>query len=330
MLKKSNLVEAKKLKINDFSNVLYSLQDKQYDAVGLLKPLEYALFESNKLLVHEKAYQKSSNFIYNDLKRCVTQKSPIILFHTSIKLDKLLKKQLNSSLEILHKENKDDSCLTLKKIREDKNLIQLEEEINNIDYFCVADGHHRLSALSKYYQNNQNIPNEQKLLFTLILHISSVRTTRQTLALKWNLFFLFDFFKILKKYFVCVKLSHSILPETSNSILMLYKGDWYILTYLEKVEINLYNKCVFKKHFLDNLSSESYTIVKENLLVKDINNFKLADYGLEDENTIVFFLPSDKPETVFNLAKEKRYAIQHSTCFLPKLAPEVIEYDLPY
>lgn len=310
------------------SNFIYTARKDMFYSIGLIKAIPYSFAEQGRIYMHEKIYGKASKRIYNDFLKTGVQKKPIMLFHDHLDLNQILRNELQSA-EILHSAlNRDGFQEVVQAIQHQTTIDSIEKELSKIKCFCVADGHHRLSALLNYYKSNVEISPDMRKIYSGVFYSSDVKTLGQSIVIEIPFQQIPSFMMRAEKLCRISKVTSPSYSACSNKFLMHTKGEWYEFDFIEKIEDRDLNKVLFNRHFLKKISNLPLKKIKENLTVFDLQTYRPSNYGINESNTITFFLAPDDPLTVFELAKEGYRSEQHSTCFIPKLPDYIMEFQL--
>jgi len=143
---------------------IYKISTKNHSQVGVIGTAKLSAYDNLHIRGHEEIYLERSQKRFDQINNLNAQVGPIYVVHPDdIKLAELIKEQI--ALKPIYSFDALDKCHhELWIINEDSAVLKISEIFNTINRIYIADGHHRIEALSKFaeFKKHQNPNNTGK------------------------------------------------------------------------------------------------------------------------------------------------------------------------
>ena len=205
------------IKDNNKSFYIYKISTKNHTQVGIIGTAKLSAYDNLHIRGHEEIYLERSQKRFDQINNLNAQVGPIyVVYPDDIKLAELIMKQI--ALKPIYSFDALDNCHhELWIVNEESVVLKISEIFNTINRIYIADGHHRIEALSKFaefkkHQNSNHTGKEAYNYFMVaIFPKSQVRILDYNRLIK-DLYGYSpkDFIKQIKKnFFVEKKILHS-------------------------------------------------------------------------------------------------------------------------
>jgi len=313
---------------------IYQIDFNNHTQLGFLCLTNIEDFINKKIKAHEKIYENRMNERAEQMDNIKTQIGPIYVSYNS-------NKEIDNLLEINSKntpdydfESFDNSIHKLWCIK-DKNFHNiLIDKFQSVDYLYIADGHHRMGAMTKIAKKNEL--NKQKFNHVMVAAFPAYqskiydynRVIRDLNGLDKK-----QFLKLLSNDFIIKKQSSSFKPRKKNQFGMYHENEWYSLEFIAKIKTD---------SILDNLDINILNnyCLKKHLNIKDVNNderirFIAGCHGLdalikkvnENEDSVAFSIFPTQMSDVINVADNNLTMPPKTTWFDPKPLDGLVVYE---
>ena len=326
--------------INSF--YIYKISTKDHSQVGIIGTAKLSAYDNLHIRGHEEIYFERSQKRFDQINNLNAQIGPIYVIHPdNSNLNEVVKKQTVSKPKYCF--NALDECKhELWITNEQDAVLKIIEIFNKINRIYIADGHHRIEALSKLAEfrkhRNPNHTGEEAYNYFMV----AIFPKSQARILDYNRlvkdlygYSAKDFIKEVKKKFFVKKHSSAYKPDKSKSFGMYLEKNWYSLELKKKPEENLF-------HIINlDINLLHYYLLEPILGIGDARydnriDFIAGYHGLESiekkvnsgEAKIGFSLFATKMEDVISFADKKLTMPPKSTWFDPKPLDGLVAYDL--
>ena len=320
---------------------IYKISTKEHEQVGIVGTAKLSAYDNLHIRGHEEIYLERAQKRLKQMDNLNAQVGPIYVIHPdNEELNKIIKKEIVSkptySFEAL------DHCKhEMWIINEESKVLKICDLFNTINRIYIADGHHRIEALSKFaefkkHQNPNHTGNEAYNYFMVAMFPKSqVRILDYNRLIK-DLYGYSpkDFIKQVKKNFVVEKKNSSFKPNESRSFGMYLDKSWYSIKLKKNPEQNLFSIINLDINLLQ------YYLLEPILGVGDPRydnriDFIAGFHGLEsiekkvdsNEAKVGFALFATRIEDVIDFADQKLTMPPKSTWFDPKPLDGLVAYD---
>ena len=260
-----------------------------------------------------------------------TQIGPIYVIYKSQKkieslLESIIKKIPNYDFESFDGSNHKLWCV------DDINYhSELIEAFKSIDFFYIADGHHRIGAM-EYLSKLDNL-NIDKFMISAFPNTQSKIFDYNRVIKDLNGYSEDKFIKLLSEYFDVNLVNKPFKPGKNKMFGMYHEEKWYSLEFINKINFN---------SFIDKLDINilNQFCLKEILDIKDVNNderirFIAGCHGLEalekkvNENpdSVAFSIFPSSVAEVMKVADNNLTMPPKSTWFDPKPLDGLVVYE---
>tara|TARA_B100000029_G_scaffold364000_1_gene357150 strand:+ start:1605 stop:2834 length:1230 start_codon:yes stop_codon:yes gene_type:complete len=329
----------KKDKIKSF--YIYKISTKNHSQTGIVGTAKLSAYDNLHIRGHEEIYFERSQKRFDQINNLNAQIGPIYVIHPDNEsLTKLIKNHSNSkpaySFTAL------DQCKhELWIVSEQEIVVKISEIFNKINRIYIADGHHRIEALSKLsafrkHQNPNHTGNEAYNYFMVAIFPKSQARILDYNRLIKDLYGYSarDFLKEVKKKFIVKKEKESFKPDKPKIFGMYLDKNWYSIELKVKPEENLF-------HIINlDINLLHYYLLEPILGIGDPRYDHRIDFiagfqGLksieEKVNTgqasVGFSLFATQMEDVISFADKKLTMPPKSTWFDPKPLDGLVAYD---
>ena len=329
------------MKDNINSFYIYKISTKNHYQLGIIGTAKLSAYDNLHIRGHEEIYFERSQKRFDQINNLNAQIGPIYVIHPDdSNLNEVVKKQTVSKPKYCFSAL--DECKhELWIINEQDTVLKISEIFNKINRIYIADGHHRIEALSKLaeFRKHQNPNHTGKEAYNYFM--VAIFPKSQARILDYNRlvkdlygYSAKNFIKEVKKKFLVTKHSAAYKPNKSKSFGMYLEKNWYSLELKKKPEENLF-------HIINlDINLLHYYLLEPILGIGDARydnriDFIAGYHGLESiekkvnsgEAKIGFSLFATKMEDVISFADKKLPMPPKSTWFDPKPLDGLVAYD---
>ena len=330
------------MKDNINSFYIYKISTKNHSQLGIIGTAKLSAYDNLHIRGHEEIYFERSQKRFDQINNLNAQIGPIYVIHPDdSNLNEVVKKQTVSKPKYCF--NALDECKhELWITNEQDAVLKIIEIFNKINRIYIADGHHRIEALSKLaeFRKHQNPNHTGKEAYNYFM--VAIFPKSQARILDYNRlvkdlygYSAKNFIQEVKKKFFVKKHNSAYKPNKSKSFGMYLEKNWYSLELKKKPEENLF-------HIINlDINLLHYYLLEPILGIGDARydnriDFIAGYHGLESiekkvnsgEAKIGFSLFATKMEDVINFADKKLTMPPKSTWFDPKPLDGLVAYDL--
>ena len=341
--KQFELMKAKSVLMKDSisSFYIYKISTKNHSQIGIIGTAKLSAYDNLHIRGHEEIYFERSQKRFDQINNLNAQIGPIYVIHPdNDNLSDVVEKQTASKPKYCF--NALDECKhELWIVSGQDTVLKISEIFNKINRIYIADGHHRIEALSKLaefrkHQNPNHTGEEAYNYFMVAIFPKSQARILDYNRLVKDLYGYSakDFIKEIKKKFFVKKHSSAYKPNKSKSFGMYLEKNWYSLELKKKPEENLF-------HIINlDINLLHYYLLEPILGIGDARydnriDFIAGYHGLESiekkvnsgEAKIGFSLFATKMEDVISFADKKLTMPPKSTWFDPKPLDGLVAYD---
>ncbi len=329
------------LKDNEKSFYIYRISSEKHSQVGIIGTAKLSAYDNLHIRGHEDIFLERSQKRFNQMHNLNAQIGPIyVVSPDDPNLNKLVEER--SKLEPVHSFNSLDGYKHELWIVNDENDVRKISEIyNTINRIYIADGHHRVEALSKLsefkkHQNPNHTGDEAYNYFMVAIFPKSQARILNYNRLIKDLYGYSptNFIKEVKKKFFVKKEKAPFEPSEPKSFGMYIDKSWYSIKLKNKPEENLF-------HIINlDINLLHYYLLEPILGIGDPRydqriNFIAGFHGLEaierkvdsSESDIGFSLFATQIEDVISFADKRLTMPPKSTWFDPKPLDGLVAYD---
>ena len=329
------------LKDNNKSFYIYRISSKDHAQVGIIGAAKLSAYDNLHIRGHEDIFFERSQKRFKQMHNLNAQIGPIyVVSPDDIKLNELVDERIQ--LKPAHSFSSLDGFKhELWVINNQEDVVKISELFNKINRIYIADGHHRVEALSKLSEfrkhQNPNHTGEEPYNYFMV----AIFPKSQARILNYNRLIkdLYgyspkDFLKEVKKKFLVKKEDSPFEPNEPKSFGMYVDKNWYSIKLKEKPEENLF-------HIINlDINLLHYYLLEPILGIGDARYDQRIDFiagfhGLNaiekkvnsGESDIGFSLFATQIEDVINFADKKLTMPPKSTWFDPKPLDGLVAYD---
>ena len=320
---------------------IYKISTKDHEQVGIVGTAKLSAYDNLHIRGHEEIYLERAQKRQKEMNNLNAQVGPIYVIHPdNEELMELIKKEIFSkptySFEAL------DNCKhEMWIINEESKILKICDLFNKINRIYIADGHHRIEALSKFaefkkHQNPNHTGKESYNYFMVAIFPKSQARILDYNRLIKDLYGYSpaDFVKQIKKNFTVQKQDSSYKPKEARSFGMYLDKNWYSIKLKKNPEKNLFR-----------IINLDINLLHEYLLVPILGvgdprydqriDFIAGFHGLDSikkkvdsgEAKVGFSLLATRIEDVMDFADQKLTMPPKSTWFDPKPLDGLVVYD---
>ncbi len=329
------------IKDNNKSFYIYKISTKDHAQVGIIGTAKLSAYDNLHIRGHEEIYFERSQKRFDQINNLNAQVGPIYVVHPDdIKLAGLIKEQITTK-PIYSFEALDKCHHELWIVNEESSILKISEIFNKINRIYIADGHHRIDALSRFaefkkHQNPNHTGEEPYNYFMVAIFPKSQARILDYNRLIKDLYGYSpgDFIKQVKKNFSVKKQESSYKPRESRSFGMYLDKNWYSIKLKKNPEKNLFRIINLDINLLHEYLLEPILGVGDPRYDKRID-FIAGFHGLESierkvdsgEAKAGFSLLATRIEDVIDFADQKLTMPPKSTWFDPKPLDGLVAYD---
>ena len=328
-------------KENDTSFYIYKISDQNHEQIGVIGTAKLSAYDNLHIRGHEEIFLERAQKRLKQMDNLNAQIGPIYTIYPDNKqLDQLLKSETLS--DPIYSFKALDKCKhEMWILNEEKKIGQICDLFNSINRIYIADGHHRMEALSKLSEfkkhKNPNHTGEElyNYFMVAIFPQSQVRLLDYNRLIK-DLYGYSpkDFIKEVKKKFKVEKQSISFKPNKPQTFGMYLDKQWYSLELKEPPEENLF-------HIINlDINLLHYYLLEPILGIGDPRydnriDFLAGFHGLKTieekvnskQAEVGFALFATQTQNVISFADKKLNMPPKSTWFDPKPLDGLVAYE---
>ena len=337
------LMKKNSILIKDSKNsfYIYKISTKDHEQVGIIGAAKLSAYDNLHIRGHEEIYLERSQKRLGQMDNLNAQVGPIYVIHPdNAELNEIIKKEIISkptySFEAL------DQCKhEMWVVNEENKILKICDLFNTINRVYIADGHHRIEALSKFseYRKHQNPNHTGKEPYNYFM--AAIFPKSQARILDYNRLIkdLYgyspgDFIKQIKKNFSVQKQDSSYKPKETRSFGMYLDKNWYSIKLKKNPEKNLFRIINLDINILHEYLLEPILGVGDPRYDQRIG-FIAGFHGLDSikkkvdlgEAKVGFSLLATRIEDVMDFADQKLTMPPKSTWFDPKPLDGLVAYD---
>ena len=320
---------------------IYKISTKDHEQVGIVGIAKLSAYDNLHILGHEEIYLERAQKRQKEMDNLNAQVGPIYVIHPdNAELTELIKKEIFSkptySFEAL------DHCKhEMWIINEESKVLKICDLFNTINRIYIADGHHRIEALSKFaefkkHQNPNHTGKEPYNYFMVAIFPKSQARILDYNRLIKDLYGYSpsNFIKQIKKNFSVQKQDSPYKPKETRSFGMYLDKNWYSIKLKKNPEKNLFRIINLDINLLHEYLLEPILGVGDPRYDQRIG-FIAGFHGLDSikkkvdsgEAKVGFSLLATRIEDVIDFADQKLTMPPKSTWFDPKPLDGLIAYD---
>jgi len=328
-------------KDNSDSFYIYKISTNGHAQVGIVGTAKLSAYDNLHIRGHEEIFLERAQKRLKQMDNLNAQIGPIyVIYPDNEELTKLINQEIivspTYSFEAL------DRCKhEMWIVNDDSKILKICDLFNSINRIYIADGHHRMEALSKLsevkkHQNPNHTGKEPYNYFMVAIFPQSQARLLDYNRLIKDLYGYSskDLIKEIKKKFSVEKQNSSFKPKKPQTFGMYLDKQWYSLELKEKPEANLF-------HIINlDINLLHYYLLEPILGIGDARydnriDFLAGFHGLEaiekkvnsGEVKVGFALYATQMENVISFADKKLNMPPKSTWFDPKPLDGLISYD---
>lgn len=314
-----------KIKHHEKNLYLYEVEkNKKIFCRGLVCLVDLKGIDDGSILCHEEIFASQSDYLLNSFSVSHKQINPVLLI-TDDNAFKTKVLEASSNATLIEKCIHTDGCT--------HSLFKLDnaQQISIAGPLCIADGHHRVASLSKYYQlRNHPFP----AIMAAIFNADEISTRSKAIVVEKKGLPSISFIEKVEEYFEVKSIRHPEAPENAYEFNMLFSNAWYNLSL--KSSFPRFNELqdllgieILKKLILQNVMNlPGYANTPSVKVFFDSCNINVLKQNVRTADQMGFLASSDKSIQVIQIAKNGRLLEANSTYFEPKLINGMIGHEL--
>ena len=337
------LMKKKSILTKDSNNsfYIYKVSTKDHAQVGIIGTAKLSAYDNLHIRGHEEIFLERAQKRLKQMNNLNAQIGPIyVIYPDNEELTELIKKEIvlkpTYSFEAL------DMCKhEMWIINEESKVLKICDLFNTINRIYIADGHHRIEALSKFsefkkHQNPKHTGKEPYNYFMVAIFPKSQARILDYNRLIKDLYGYSpgDLIKQIEKNFTVKKQDTSFKPKESRSFGMYLDKNWYSIKLKKNPEKNLFRIINLDINILHEYLLEPILGVGDPRYDQRID-FIAGFHGLDSierkvnlgEAKIGFSLLATRIEDVIDFADQKLTMPPKSTWFDPKPLDGLVAYD---
>jgi uncharacterized protein (DUF1015 family) len=337
------LMKKKSILTKDSNNsfYIYKVSTKDHAQVGIIGTAKLSAYDNLHIRGHEEIFLERAQKRLKQMNNLNAQIGPIyVIYPDNEELTELIKKEIvlkpTYSFEAL------DMCKhEMWIVNEESKVLKICDLFNTINRIYIADGHHRIEALSKFsefkkHQNPKHTGEEPYNYFMVAIFPKSQARILDYNRLIKDLYGYTpgDLIKQIEKNFTVKKQDTSFKPKESRSFGMYLDKNWYSIKLKKNPEKNLFRIINLDINILHEYLLEPILGVGDPRYDQRID-FIAGFHGLDSierkvnlgEAKIGFSLLATRIEDVIDFADQKLTMPPKSTWFDPKPLDGLVAYD---
>ena len=337
LMKKNSILT----KDNSNSFYIYKISTKGHTQVGIVGTAKLSAYDNLHIRGHEEIFLERAQKRFKQMNSLNAQIGPIYVIHPDNKeLNELIIKEI--VLKPTYSFDALDGCKhEMWIVKEEDKVLKICDLFNTINRIYIADGHHRVEALSKYaefkkHQNPNHTGKEPYNYFMVAIFPKSQARILDYNRLIKDLYGYSpsNFIKQIKKNFTVQKQDTSYKPKETKSFGMYLDKNWYSIKLKKNPEKNLFRIINLDINLLHEYLLEPILGVGDPRYDQRID-FIAGFHGLDSikkkvdsgEAKVGFSLLATRIEDVIDFADQKLTMPPKSTWFDPKPLDGLIAYD---
>jgi len=337
LMKKNSILT----KDNSNSFYIYKISTKGHTQVGIVGTAKLSAYDNLHIRGHEEIFLERAQKRFKQMNSLNAQIGPIYVIHPDNKeLNELIIKEI--VLKPTYSFDALDGCKhEMWIVKEEDKVLKICDLFNTINRIYIADGHHRVEALSKYaefkkHQNPNHTGKEPYNYFMVAIFPKSQARILDYNRLIKDLYGYSssDFIQQIKKNFSVQKQDSSYKPKESRSFGMYLDKNWYSIKLKKNHEKNLFRIINLDINILHEYLLEPILGVGDSRYDQRID-FIAGFHGLDSikrkvdsgEAKVGFSLLATRIEDVIDFADQKLTMPPKSTWFDPKPLDGLVAYD---
>ena len=340
LMKKSSILT----KDNNNPFYIYKISTENHEQVGIIGVAKLSAYDNLHIRGHEEIYFERAQKRLKQMDNLNAQIRPIYgIYPDNSELTELVKKEIN--LNPIYSFEALDGCKhEMWIVDEESKVKEICNLFNTINCVYIADGHHRMEALSKLsqfkkHQNPNHTGKEPYNYFMVAIFPQSQARILDYNRLVKDLYGYStkDFIKEIKKKFIVEKQKNLFKPIKPQTFGMYLDKAWYSLELRERPQPNLF-------HIINlDINLLHYYLLEPTLGIGDPRydnriDFLAGYHGLEEiekkvdsnEAKLGFSLFATQMENVISFADKKLTMPPKSTWFDPKPLDGLVAHDLDF
>jgi len=337
------LMKKKSILTKDSNNsfYIYKVSTKDHAQVGIIGTAKLSAYDNLHIRGHEEIFLERAQKRLKQMNNLNAQIGPIyVIYPDNEELTELIKKEIvlkpTYSFEAL------DMCKhEMWIVNEESKVLKICDLFNTINRIYIADGHHRIEALSKFsefkkHQNPKHTGKEPYNYFMVAIFPKSQARILDYNRLIKDLYGYSpgDLIKQIEKNFTVKKQDTSFKPKESRSFGMYLDKNWYSIKLKKNPEKNLFRIINLDINILHEYLLEPILGVGDPRYDQRID-FIAGFHGLDSierkvnlgEAKVGFSLLATRIEDVIDFADQKLTMPPKSTWFDPKPLDGLVAYD---
>ena len=337
------LMKKKSILTKDSNNsfYIYKVSTKDHAQVGIIGTAKLSAYDNLHIRGHEEIFLERAQKRLKQMNNLNAQIGPIyVIYPDNEELTELIKKEIvlkpTYSFEAL------DMCKhEMWIVNEESKVLKICDLFNTINRIYIADGHHRIEALSKFsefkkHQNPKHTGKEPYNYFMVAIFPKSQARILDYNRLIKDLYGYTpgDLIKQIKKNFAVEKQDTSFKPKESRSFGMYLDKNWYSIKLKKNPEKNLFRIINLDINILHEYLLEPILGVGDPRYDQRID-FIAGFHGLDSierkvnsgEAKVGFSLLATRIEDVIDFADQELTMPPKSTWFDPKPLDGLVAYD---
>jgi len=337
------LMKKKSILTKDSNNsfYIYKVSTKDHAQVGIIGTAKLSAYDNLHIRGHEEIFLERAQKRLKQMNNLNAQIGPIyVIYPDNEELTELIKKEIvlkpTYSFEAL------DMCKhEMWIVNEESKVLKICDLFNTINRIYIADGHHRIEALSKFseFKKHQNPNHTGKELYNYFMVAIFPKSQARILDYNRLVKDLYgyspsDLIKQIKKNFTVIKQDTSFKPKESRSFGMYLDKNWYSIKLKKNPEKNLFRIINLDINILHEYLLEPILGVGDPRYDQRID-FIAGFHGLDSierkvnlgEAKVGFSLLATRIEDVIDFADQELTMPPKSTWFDPKPLDGLVAYD---
>ena len=337
------LMKKKSILTKDSNNsfYIYKVSTKDHAQVGIIGTAKLSAYDNLHIRGHEEIFFERAQKRLKQMNNLNAQIGPIyVIYPDNEELTELIKKEIvlkpTYSFEAL------DMCKhEMWIVNEESKVLKICDLFNTINRIYIADGHHRIEALSKLseFKKHQNPNHTGKEPYNYFMVAIFPKSQARILDYNRLIKDLYGYspgelIKQIEKNFTVKKQDTSFKPKESRSFGMYLDKNWYSIKLKKNPEKNLFRIINLDINILHEYLLEPILGVGDPRYDQRID-FIAGFHGLDSierkvnlgEAKIGFSLLATRIEDVIDFADQKLTMPPKSTWFDPKPLDGLVAYD---
>lgn len=304
---------------------IYEIEDQEMHSVGLVSKI--ALADFNEFL---RPHEKTNPFHVQDLCEsflvCNIQFKPLILIHDSLSFNKEIHTAKKEAEFLYQKFDEDLACHKLWRVSKLETIDRLTHFSSLLHLLCIADGHHRFEAITRYHQSTNQYNCGKPFILGTVFGTDQIRTRPAGIIINKDIFPDISILFSVHSPFEIQSIHSAQRPTNAYELTFFMDGCWFLLKlknqFIQQVKKEkLLSREIFNRFILNAFTSQSS---RPNRVLYHKKLISSLTEQIDQKKEIGFIISEDQVSQIYEYANNKQFTDPNSTYFEPKLLHGIV------